>query len=48
MRTAIEDKREGRLVRKEKWVVYSGPVLGEVETTDVENLKAYFTKGWVW
>ena len=24
-------------MRKEKWVVYGGPVLGEVETTDVEN-----------
>ena len=33
----LKIKEKGRLVRKEKWVVYGEVVLGEIETTDVEN-----------
>ena len=33
----LKIKEKGRLVRKEKWVVYGESVLGEIETTDVEN-----------
>ena len=33
----LKIKEKGRLVRKEKWVVYGEPVLREIETTDVEN-----------
>jgi hypothetical protein len=33
----VKIKEKGRLVRKEKWVVYGEAVLREIETTDVEN-----------
>jgi len=33
----VKIKEKGRLVRKEKGVVYGEPVLREIETTDVEN-----------
>jgi hypothetical protein len=42
----LKIKEKGRLVRKEKWVVYGETVLGEIETTDVENFNGYFAKGW--
>ena len=33
----VKIKERGRLVRKERWVVYGVPAVGEIETTDVEN-----------
>ena len=33
----VKIKEKGRLVGKERWVVYGDLTLGEIETTDVEN-----------
>ena len=33
----VKIKEKGRLVGKERWVVYGDVVLEEIETTDVEN-----------
>jgi hypothetical protein len=33
----VKIKEKGRLVRKEKWVVFGEVSLGKIETTDVEN-----------
>lgn len=33
-------KQGGRLVGKERWVVYGEVVLGKIETTDVENFNS--------
>ena len=36
----VKIKQGGRLVGKERWVVYGEAVLGEIETTDVENFNS--------
>jgi hypothetical protein len=33
----VKIREKGRLVRKERWIVYGEPVVGDIETTDVEN-----------